>query len=60
MNREENSDKWSTDLYIMMCKPLLPIELDIYIYILYRIEYIRMESSTDIKSEHIIIGIGTI
>lgn len=41
----------------MMCKPLLPIiELDI----LYRIEYIRMESSTDIKSEHIIIGIGTI
>lgn len=40
----------------MMCKPLLPIELDI----LNRIEYIRMESSTDIKSEHIIIGIGTI
>lgn len=40
----------------MMCKQLLPIELDI----LYRIEYIRMESSTDIKSEHIIIGIGTI
>lgn len=57
MNREENSDKRSSDLYrVMMCKPWLPIELDI----LYRIEYIRMESSTDIKSEHIIIGIGTI
>lgn len=39
-----------------MRKPMLTIELDI----LYRIENIRMESSTDIKSEHIIIGIGTI
>lgn len=46
MNREENSDKWSTDLYN-----------DVQTIVT---NWTRMESSTDIKSEHIIIGIGTI
>lgn len=56
MNKEENSDKRSSDSYIMFYQPWLTIELDF----LDMIEYLRIESYTDIQSEHIIICIGTI